>query len=84
MQGHTTSGEDGGCGEKAKQHKFKIIAFVVFAIVCIILGVTLTGGKDPTPGPGPKPGPTPPTPPTPAPIDSGYNPYYLDETSVIK
>jgi len=83
MHGHT-SGDEGGCGEKAKQHKFKIIGVVVVLLIGVILLVTLTGssGDNPTPTP---PGPTPPgpTPPSPIPANSGFNPYYLDENSTI-
>lgn len=63
-----------------KQHKYKIIGIVVVLIVAIILGVTLSGSSDsPTPGPTPTPGPGP----TPEPINHGYNPYFLNETSLI-
>jgi hypothetical protein len=73
--------EGGGCGEKVKQHKFKIIGIIVVLVVAVILGVTLGGSGDspsppgPTP-PGPKPNP-------PEPINTGYNPYYLDENSAV-
>ena len=81
MQGHTTSGEDGGCGETMKRHKFKIIGVLVVLLVAIILGVTLSGGSDPAPKPVP-PGPVPPTPPIPpVPINKGYNPYWVNETA---
>lgn len=81
MHGHT-SGEEGGCGEKAKQHKFKIIGVVVVLLIGVILLVTLTGSSGDNPNP---PGPTPPgpTPPAPIPANSGFNPYYLDENSTI-
>jgi hypothetical protein len=49
--GHTGDGEDGGCGEKMKQHKFKIIGVLVVLLVAIILGVTLSGGSDNKPVP---------------------------------
>ena len=83
-QAHTGGDGEGGCGEKVKQHKFKIIIAVVVLIVAIILGVTLSGSSDsptptptpPGPGPGPTPGPGPP-------VNSGYNPYFLNATSVI-
>lgn len=81
--GHTNSGEDGGCGEKVKQNKWKIVGVLVVLIVAVILAVTLSGSGDkPTP-PGPAPGPTPPGPTPPEPINTGYNPYYLDENSTI-
>jgi hypothetical protein len=77
MQGHTTAG-DHGCGEKVKQHKWKIVGVLVVLIVAIILGVTLSGsgGDKPSPGPGPTP-PSPPDPPEP--INTGYNPYFLGD-----
>ena len=66
-----------------KRHKFKIIGVLVVLLVAIILGVTLSGGDDPTPVP-PAP-PVPPTPPTPpVPINRGYNPYFLNDTSSIE
>lgn len=82
MQGHTTSGGD-GFGEKVKQHKWKIVGVLVVLIVAIILGVTLSGSGD-KPSPGPGPGPTPPGPTPPEPINTGYNPYYLDEDTPIQ
>jgi hypothetical protein len=83
MHGHT-SGDEGGCGEKAKQHKFKIIGVVVVLLVGVILLVTLTGSSGDNPGPGPNPpGPNPPGPTPPIPANSGFNPYYLDENSTI-
>ena len=72
--GHTSGGE-GGCGEKVKQHKWKIVAVVAVALVGLILGLVL-GNKGDTPSP-PGPGPTPP-----APIDTGYNLYYLNDSDV--
>lgn len=63
-RGHTGDGEDGGCGEKMKQHKFKIIGVLVVLLVAIILGVTLSGGSDNKPVP-PQPVPPKPVPPTP-------------------
>lgn len=81
-QGHTTGGGDEGCGEKMKQHKFKIIGISLIVLIAIILGVTLSGGGDappkPKPGPGPGPGPNPIIP-----ANTGFNPYYVDDTSVI-
>lgn len=71
--GHTTDGNEGGWVGKAKQHKWKIIAVVAVLLLALILGLTL-GGKSG----GSSPSPTPPVPPTPEPINSGYNPYYLD------
>lgn len=64
-----------------KQHKFKIIIGVVILIVAIILGVTLSGGS--SDGPGPAPTPPGPTPGPGPPINSGYNPYFLNATSNI-
>ena len=52
-------------------------------IVAVILGVTLTGGSDKPNPPGPKPGPVPPTPNPPVPINEGFNPYYLNDSSLI-
>jgi hypothetical protein len=67
-----------------KQHKFKIIGVLVVLLVAIILGVTLSGGSDDKPKPGPGPGPTPPGPgPSPKPINAGYNPYFLNSSSLI-
>jgi len=64
-----------------KQHKFKIIGVLLVLIVGIILALTLTGSGDkptPTPpGPGPGPGPSP------IPVNRGYNPYYLNESSIV-
>ena len=84
-QAHTGGDGEGGCGEKMKQHKFKIIIGVVILIVAIILGVTLSGGSSDKPGPAPTPpGPNPgPTPGPGPPINSGYNPYFLNATSNI-
>lgn len=75
--GHSRDTEsEGGCGEKVKQHKWKIVAVVAVLIVALILGLVLgTKGDDPTPNP-PTPGPGP------EPIDSGYNLYYLNESNV--
>lgn len=81
-EGHTGQGGEAGCTEKMKLHKFKIIGFVVVLLIAIILAVTLSGSGD---KPGPTPPPVPPTPPPnpPIPVNRGYNPYYLDEKSVI-
>jgi hypothetical protein len=46
-------------------------------LLALILGLTLGGKKD-SGGNNP-----PPAPPGPEPIDSGYNPYYLDDSSTI-
>jgi len=83
MQGHTGEEDGGGCGGTMKRHKFKIIGVVVVLLVAIILAVTLSGGgSDPTPGPGPTPpGPTPPKPTPPIEPNTGYNPYFLNDTS---
>jgi len=82
MQGHTGEGDDGGCGGTMKRHKFKIIGVVVVLLVAIILAITLSGGgsdpSPPVPPPGPKPGPEP-TPPIP--VNKGYNPYFVNDTS---
>ena len=81
--GHT-SGEEAGCGEKMKQRKFLIIGVLVGLIVVIILAVTLTGGGgDKPPGPTP-PGPNPPAPDPPVPVNRGYNPYYLNSSSIVQ
>ena len=66
-----------------KQHKFKIIIGVVILIVAIILGVTLSGGSSDGPGPAPTPPGPGPTPGPGPPINSGYNPYFLNATSNI-
>ena len=66
-----------------KNNKFKIIGIVVVLLVAIILGVTLTGGDTPTP-PGPAPKPVPPAPTPPVPINKGYNPYFVNDTSLIE
>lgn len=65
-----------------KQHKFKIIGISLIVLIAIILGVTLSGGGGDTPNP---PTPTPPTPPTPTPVEAntGFNPYFVNDTSVI-
>ena len=67
-----------------KQHKFKIIGISLIVLIAIILGVTLSGGGGDAPVP-----PTPPTPPTPPPTppiipaNTGFNPYFVNDTSVI-
>jgi hypothetical protein len=73
-QGHTEGG-DGVVG-KMKQHKWKIVAVVAVLLFALILGLTLgLKKKDDNGG-----GPTPPTPP--APINSGYNPYFIEEGNI--
>ena len=59
--GHHGDGE-AGCGEKVKQHKWKIVAVAAVLIVALILGLVLGGKSDDKPNP---PGPNPPTPPGP-------------------
>jgi hypothetical protein len=61
--------------DKAKTHKWKIVAVVAVLLLALILGLTLGGkGSDPTPVP---PGPTP-TPPIPPPTpNTGVNPYLV-------
>lgn len=79
-QGHMGTDGEGGCGDKMKQNKGKVIGVLVVLIVAIILAVTLSGGGS---TPGPKPGPTPPQPPVPPePINSGFNPYYIGNETI--
>ena len=71
--GHTADGE--GKSNKKKYIIIGVIAGVV--VLALVLGLTLSGGKDPSPPPGP--GPTPPSP-----GGNGYNPYKVEgaETKV--
>ena len=66
-----------GDGSNSKKKKYFIIGGIIalLAILGLILGLTLgkNGGGD---------GPTPPPPP-PGPIDDGYNPYHVDESSIV-
>ena len=80
-QGHMGTDGEGGCGEKMKQNKGKVIGVLVVLIVAIILAVTLSGGGSSPPGPTP-PGPTPPGPTPPEPINSGFNPYYIGNETI--
>ena len=76
--GHHGGDGEGGCGEKVKQHKWKIVAVAAVLIVALILGLVLGGKSDDKPNP-----PGPPVPPGPGPSpNSGYNIYYLNDSDV--
>jgi len=66
-----------------KQHKFKIIGISLIVLIAIILGVTLSGGGGDTPVPTPPTPPTPPAPPIIIPANTGYNPYFVNDTSMV-
>lgn len=69
--------------EKAKTHKWKIVAVVAVLLLALILGITLGGKKDPEPTPPEPPTPVPPTPPIPPPTpNAGVNPYFVDLPTV--
>ena len=59
-----------------KQHKWKIVAVVAVLLFALILGLVLGNKKDDGGGSNP------PTPPGPAPINSGYNPYFIQEGDI--
>ena len=68
--------------EKAKQHKWKIVAVVGVLLLAIILAIVFAS-KGPGPEPTPPTPPNPPTPPIPPPTpNSGVNPYYVDNTTL--
>ena len=75
---------DAGNDDEDKAKSRKRCMFIVggvgavVVIVAIILAATL-GKKKPDPGPGPGPPPTPPVPP----ITPGFNPYMVDESSIV-
>jgi len=60
------------CKSKAIKHKWRILLGILFiAILALVLGLTLGHKAEPDPGP---PGPSPP---------DAYNPYVVDESSVV-
>ena len=62
-----------------KRKKYYIIGGIIaiLAILGLVLGLTLGGGGDTPPGPDPGP-----IPPGPIPKD-GFNPYHVDESSIV-
>jgi hypothetical protein len=78
--GHRSDSGESGCGEKMKQHKWKIVAVVAVLLVALILGLVLGNKSGDTPSPTPTPTPTP----GPGPdINSGYNLYYLKDADIV-
>lgn len=68
--------------DKAKTHKWKIVAVVAVLLLALILGLTLGGKKDEPVPPAPVP-PTPPVPPIPVPTpNAGINPYYINNATL--
>lgn len=66
--------------QRQKKKKMILIGAVAgVAVIALILGLTL-GGSDGGDTPNPPPPPVPPVPPTPP----GYNPYHVNQSSVVK
>ena len=66
--------------DKVKRNKWKVVLTIMFLVIAIILGITLSSdsGKKPDP-----PGPTPVPPAPPIPVNSAYNLYYLDSQDPV-
>jgi len=70
--------QEGGLKEKAKKYKWWILLAVVVLLLAIILPLTLKGSGD-----DPEPTPVPPPPPPPPPLPDAYNPYSVDNSTLV-
>jgi hypothetical protein len=79
--GVTSPGEQVGCGQKMKNHKYKILGLILLLVLAAVLAITIHDDDDKPKPPGPAP-PIPPVPP-PVPPNKNYNMYFLSPNDTI-